>query len=225
MATGCPSSCRHSVTSRPHLPLPTLLPCTARRRGNRPAWACRKAVRERMGGGVDRSQQFFEPELFGAVVGNVIVGVILRVAFGQSGLHPVGGLVNGAGVTLRVAEAFGQQGPITVVAFPLAGEFPQPCPRALTGRIGAARRLQDQETPQWHHQLPLLPDQLAELITGLPARPQPVLPSQRRLGLPPLRCRMRHFHLQFAQARRVGLAAPIALRFHQRIPRFSGAVV
>jgi hypothetical protein len=65
-------------------------------------------------------RQFFKPELLGPPMGNVKVRVVLRVAFGQPGLHPVGRLVNGARVTLRVAEAFGQQRPITVLAFPLA---------------------------------------------------------------------------------------------------------
>jgi len=193
--------------------------------------------------------QFLEPEFFGSPVGNVEVGVVLREAFGQPGLRPVGRLVNGARVAFRVAEAFGQQRPITVLTCPLADQFPQPRAQALTGQVRPPRCVQDQETPQLHHQfqtpgarhriparrgvprlqmpgrctphqhrhqLPLFGHQLTEPVAGFPAGPQSVLASQRRLGLPPLQCRMR-FYFQCAQSLNGGLGADIVLLVHQRI--------
>ena len=61
---------------------------------------------------------------------------------------------------------------------------------------------------------------LTEPIAGFPAGPQPVFLSQRRLGLPPLRGRMRRGYFQCARALCWGLVAGLARFFHQRREAF-----
>jgi len=78
---------------------------------------------------------------------------------------------------------------------------------------------------QHRHQSPVLPHQLAEPVSGFPPGPQPVLPSQRRLGLPPIRRRMRHGYFHCARTLGFRFAARMIMLFHQPIPTFSQAVV
>ena len=100
--------------------------------------------------------QFFEPKFFGPSVGHGIIRVVLRIAFGQSGLHPVGRLVNGAGMALRVAETLGQQRTVAVFLPPLADEFTQSRAQALAGQVRAARGFQHEEAAQLHDQFQTL---------------------------------------------------------------------
>ena len=76
------------------------------------------------------------PEMFGASMGDIEIDPAAGVAGGGAQLPPVGGLVRGPGVGLRIGEAFRQQWAVAERFQPLGWQGPQGRSHGHGGQVG-----------------------------------------------------------------------------------------
>jgi len=108
-------------------------------------------LRERRGAGEEFLRVFvqgIDPVFFGAFFIDVKFTFMASVSFAKSQRNPVAGFINGAFVNLRIAEAFGEEGAVSVFLLEVAGECAQGEAHAAGGEVGFAAGFEDEKSPE-----------------------------------------------------------------------------
>ena len=108
-------------------------------------------LRERRGTGEEFLRVFvqgIDPVFFGAFFIDVKFTFMASVSFAKSQRGPVARFIDGAFVNLRVAEAFGEEGAVSVFLLKVAGECAQGEAHAAGGEVGFAAGFEDEKSPE-----------------------------------------------------------------------------
>ena len=89
--------------------------------------------------------QFAHPELFGPVMGDVVIGGVAREARGGAGIDPAADLVGRAAKELRVHETFGEHDRVLPGGLPVLREPGQTQLHRAVGQVGQMTLGQDEE--------------------------------------------------------------------------------
>lgn len=111
----------------------------ATRSGNALAGSFLIDLRERRGTGEKLLGLFLKrvnPILFGAFFIGIKIALMTSISFAKSERNPVAGFVDGAFVMLGIAEAFGEDGTVSVFVFEVIGKLAQGEPQAASGEVG-----------------------------------------------------------------------------------------
>ena len=92
--------------------------------------------------------EWIDPVFFGAFFVGIEVAFVAFEALAESQGRPIAGFVNGAFVKLRIAEAFGEDGTVSVFLLEVAGKFAQSESHAARGKVGFSPRFQDNKSPE-----------------------------------------------------------------------------
>lgn len=89
-----------------------------------------------------------DPVFFGAVFIDIKFTFMASVSFAKSQRDPVARFIDRAFVELRVAEAFGKEGAVSVFLLEVAGECAQGEAHAAGGEVGFAPGFEDEKSPE-----------------------------------------------------------------------------
>jgi hypothetical protein len=89
-----------------------------------------------------------DPVFFRAFLIDIEFDFMAFEAFAEAQRRPVAGFVDGTFVKLRIAEALGEEGTVSVFFLEVIGEFAQAEPHAAGGEVGFAPGFQDEKSSE-----------------------------------------------------------------------------